>query len=345
MTEAVAPPFVAVLVLVAALLLDYGIGDPWHWPHPVRLMGWVIQTGSDGILRRELSSTQQRWAGVGLGLGVILGSGVVAWGVVYLATVTHPLLGIAVQSIMLASCLAARSLRAAAEDVLAAIAPSAAAVAVGPTAPNLALARQRLAQYVGRDTDHLPYREILRAVLETVTENATDGATAPLFYGLVGSFLPGIGGVPLAFSYKAASTLDSMIGYRRKPFTDIGWFSARLEDGLTWLPCRLTVLTVALLSRRPRRVLMLCRRDATADPSPNAGWSECAYAAALDVQVGGTNYYQGQVKPKPLLAEANQPITPERVERAMRLTRWCLWLWSGVAIALLILLSIVRPVG
>ncbi|PSR15774.1 cobalamin biosynthesis protein, partial [filamentous cyanobacterium CCP3] len=157
---------------------------------------------------------------------------------------------------------------------------------------------------------------------------------APLFYALVGAFSP-LGGVPVALAYKAASTLDSMVGYREAPYTHLGWFSARLEDRLTWLPCRLAVLTVALLSGRPRHVLRLCRRDAPADPSPNAGWSECAYAAALGVQLGGQNVYRGQLKEKPLLGDATVPITGDRIDQALALTRRAFLLWMGLGVTVL----------
>jgi adenosylcobinamide-phosphate synthase len=169
-----------------------------------------------------------------------------------------------------------------------------------------------------------------------VTENATDGVMAPLFYGIVGAFLPGVGSVPLALAYKAASTLDSMVGYRREPYTHLGWFSAKLEDLLTWLPCRLTVITLALLSGKPQEVWRLCLRDANKDPSPNSGWSECAYAAILGVQLGGTNWYQGVAKHKPLLGNPVHPITPEKIQQALRLTRYCFLIWLGIAICALL---------
>ncbi|MCA1995555.1 MAG: adenosylcobinamide-phosphate synthase CbiB, partial [Coleofasciculus sp. S288] len=177
--------------------------------------------------------------------------------------------------------------------------------------------------------------DILRAILETVTENATDGVTAPLFYAIVGACLPGVGSVPLALAYKAASTLDSMIGYRREPYKDLGWFSAKLEDTLTWLPCRLTAITLALLSGKPQDVWRLCWRDAPKDLSPNSGWSECAYAAILGVQVGGTNWYQGVAKHKPLLGDPIYPITPTKIYQALQLTQYCCLIWLGLAIAAL----------
>lgn len=333
-----AMPFMTVLddveifpiTLLLAAGLDYLIGDPWGWLHPVQVMGWVIQKTSHVLLKQINSPLGQRIAGIGLGLMVIGGSGVIGWLLVRLATGLHPLIGWAVATILLASCFAGRSLRRAAEDVLQPY-----------VAGDLEQARQRLSLYVGRDTATLSAPEILRAVFETVTENATDGATAPLFYAIAGAvFFPTIGGVPFALAYKAASTLDSMVGYRRAPYTDLGWFSARLEDGLTWLPCRLTVVTIALLSGQPRRVWHICRRDAPADPSPNAGWSECAYAAALGVQVGGTNLYQGQVKHKPLLGDPLQPITVETIRQAMCLTRLSLLSWLLIAILIAVLYQV-----
>jgi adenosylcobinamide-phosphate synthase len=118
-----------------------------------------------------------------------------------------------------------------------------------------------------------------------------------------------------------------MVGYKHQPYLYIGWFSARFEDFLTWVPCRLTVLTIALLSRKPLTVWRLCRRDAIQDPSPNSGWSECAYAAALGVQMGGVNYYRGKIEVKPLLGEALQPITSATIHRALNLTRYSFLLW------------------
>jgi adenosylcobinamide-phosphate synthase len=305
----------AAAVLLAAII-DYLIGDPWGWPHPVQLMGAIADRIARASIRTLAQGWQRRLAGIGLGLGLVLGSGLVGWGIVHVAWRLHPLVGLFLESVLLASCFAGRSLRLAATDVLTPLA-----------AGNLEVARRQLSRYVGRDTAGLSAAEILRAILETVAENAVDGVTAPLFYAIAGACLPGVGGVPLALAYKAASTLDSTVGYRQEPYTDIGWFSAKLEDGLTWLPCRLTVLTLALLSRQPRQVLALCRRDAPRDRSPNSGWSECVYAAILGVQLGGINTYNGVVVEKPKLGEPLHPITAEMIGRSLQLTRTCFLLW------------------
>ncbi|NJN31412.1 MAG: cobalamin biosynthesis protein CobD [Synechococcales cyanobacterium RM1_1_8] len=315
-------PATVVITLALASGLDFCLGDPWSWPHPVQFMGGYIQRYQQLLLPRISSAWGQRCLGVGLMLSlvalVVLGScGLLLW-----LDQRLPLLSQLTAVVLLASCLAGRSLRLAAEAVL------------GPLERGeLGAARDRLSRYVGRDTAQLSPAEIYRAVFETVTENAVDGVLAPLFYAILGSFTPW-GPVPWALGYKALSTLDSMVGYRQMPYTHLGWCSARTEDFATWLPCRLAVLWVALASGQPGRVLRLCWRDARQDPSPNAGWSECAYAAALGVQVGGANVYGGVVRQKPLLGDDVQPVTAERIGRALQLTRWCFLSWLGGAIAL-----------
>ncbi len=306
-------------ILTIAAFVDYLIGDPWGWLHPVQVMGWTIESYTNLVLKYCNSPWSRRLAGVGLFVGLILGTGGITWSIIYICNWLNPLLGMMVQIIAIASCFAGRSLRQAAEDVLA-----------GIETGDLDLAKSKLSLYVGRDTDNLTIPDIYRAILETVTENAIDGVMAPLFYGIVGLFIPSIGAVPLAMAYKAASTLDSMVGYRREPYTDLGWCSAKSEDILTWLPCRLSVLTLSIISGKPVTVWRLCGRDAIHDPSPNSGWSECAYAAALGVQVGGINYYQGEVRSKPLLGDDLEPINQSKIEQALSLTRYNFILWLVV---------------
>ncbi|MEB3213211.1 MAG: adenosylcobinamide-phosphate synthase CbiB [Leptolyngbyaceae bacterium] len=318
--SAIASPAV---ILAIAVLLDALIGDPWGWPHPVQAMGCFIQLYVRVTQKLTQSPALLRMAGVVLGLFTVIGSGFIGWGIVAIARLVHPVFSLMVASVLLASCLAERSLRDAAKDVLTPL-----------QTHDLDTARSRLQRYVGRDTDALSPEEIYRAVFETVSENATDGVMAPLFYGIVGALTP-VGSVPIALAYKAASTLDSMVGYRTEPYKHLGYFSAKMEDGLTWLPCRLTVLTLGLLSGRPRKVWRICRRDAPQDPSPNAGWSECVYAAALKVQVGGSNTYGGRVIHKPKLGDRIHPITAGTVNSALALTRRAVLIWLGLGILLI----------
>lgn len=316
-----------IYILIIAAFLDYLIGDPWSWPHPVQFMGGMISGLSKFFLRYCHSSQIQRLAGVILAIVVILCSGLFGWLIVKITQWVHPLLAIVVESVILGSCFALHSLRSAAVDVIKPLSQG-----------NVEEARKSLSNYVGRDTQNLSETEILRAILETVTENATDGVMSPLFYAILGALIPFVGAVPLALAYKASSTLDSMVGYKEEPYTYLGWCSAKLEDLLTWFPCRLTVITLAVLSFKPLYVWRICRRDAIQDPSPNSGWSECAYAAILGVQVGGANYYGGVAKYKPLLGDPIHPITPDVIDQALQLTRYSFLLWLGVGILLIYIL-------
>ncbi len=311
-------------ILIAAAILDDLIGDPWGWLHPVQVMGWAIDRWSKLTWQYLKQPIAKKISGIGLFLMMVVGSGLGSWLFFHILRGIQPVIAQVLEIILLASCLAGRSLRQAAQDVLNPLMNG-----------DVEEARLRLKKYVGRDTDRLTLPEIYRAILETVAENATDGVTAPWFYALLGASLP-VGPVPLALAYKAASTLDSMVGYRKEPYADLGWCSAQVEDVLTWLPCRLTVLTLALLSGRPIAVLTICQRDARQDPSPNSGWSECVYAAILGVQLGGDNYYQGELRTKPLLGNDEQIIDAGQIDRALNLTRqvFLIWLFFWLAIGL-----------
>jgi adenosylcobinamide-phosphate synthase len=319
------------IVLVIAALLDYLIGDPINLLHPVQVMGWVISRFTNIALFLCKNSFTQRIAGIALAILLIFGTGAISTLLIKATSWIHSNFGIFTESVLLASCFAAKSLRNAAETVLKPL-----------TLNDIATARLNLSQFVGRDTENLSESEILRAVLETVTENATDGVMAPLFYAILGIFIsiyvPYIEFVSFALAYKASSTLDSMVGYRNEPYTYLGWFSARTEDFLTWIPCRLTVVTLALISFKPLYIWKICCRDAPLDPSPNSGWSECAYAAILGVQLGGTNSYRGIIKHKPKLGNNIHPIQPQTIRDSLQLTRYVFVLWLGVTASVSFLL-------
>jgi adenosylcobinamide-phosphate synthase len=313
-------------ILIAAAFLDFLIGDPWGWPHPVRVMGWIIQGYCKMAWRWLKHPVALRIAGIFLALGLVLGSALFTWATLQGGYLLSTPFGWITEVVLLASCFAGRSLRNAAEDVLKPLRKG-----------SLEEARGKLSHYVGRDTDELSPSEILRAVLETVAENTTDGVMAPLFYAMLGLAIPVVGPVPFAIAYKAASTLDSMVGYRDEPYNDLGWFSAKLDDILTWLPCRLNVLTLGSISGKLPAVWELCQQDAIKDPSPNSGWSECAYAAILEVQLGGLNSYRGVIKLKPLLGKRYKPITPAQIYLALRLMRNSFVVWIAIAIIIYLL--------
>jgi adenosylcobinamide-phosphate synthase len=233
--------------------------------------------------------------------------------------------------VALASALAGRSLRLAVEAVLEPL-------ALEP--PDLPLARQRLAWIVGRDVQGLSRSELLRAAAETASENAVDGLFAPLFWMLLGAFVWGLapqapGPLAFAWAYKASSTLDSMLGYRRGRLLWLGTAGARLDDLLTWLPCRLVALGLPLAAGQPGQSWRLFRAalaDGAADPSPNAGVSQAAYAHAVVVQLGGANRYGGQWRQKPLLAQGQPPADRRAILTILALSRRLEALWLAAAL-------------
>jgi len=184
-------------------------------------------------------------------------------------------------------------------------------------AGDLDAAREWLPALCGRDPDRLDGPGIARAIVESVAENTSDAVVAPLFWGAVA-------GIPGLLAYRAVNTLDAMVGHRSRRYERFGWAVARLDDAANWLPARVTAALAVLLAPavggRPARTLRILRRDGAAHPSPNAGRCEAAFAGALDVQLGGTNVYDGIVERRALLGDGPPP-TANDIMRAVRLSR------------------------
>ncbi|MGN0775381.1 MAG: adenosylcobinamide-phosphate synthase CbiB [Candidatus Ventricola sp.] len=176
--------------------------------------------------------------------------------------------------------------------------------------------RAQVARIVGRDTQRLSEEEIIKATVETVAENTTDGVIAPMLYAA-------LGGPVLLWGFKAASTLDSMVGYMDERYRDIGWSSARLDDLLNFIPARVTgpllCLAAALAGLDGQNAWRVMRRDHACHKSPNCAWSEAAAAGALHIQLGGTHDYFGKPMEKPTIGDADRPAERADVARAVRL--------------------------
>jgi adenosylcobinamide-phosphate synthase len=280
------------LVLALALSADALIGDPPTWPHMVRLMGWAIAR-LEKSLRASLGGSLSL-AGLLLALVVVGGSALATWALCSLAAAVWAPLGWLAAALFCWQCLAAGQLWREAQ-----------AVARPLKAGDLALARQRLAMIVGRDTTVLDEAGVRRALIETMAENLNDGVIAPLFWlALLGP----AGGV----AYKAVNTLDSMVGYKNQRYAELGRFAARLDDAAGWLPARFSAMLIAvaasLVGLDGAGAWRATRRDHGAHPSPNAGWPEAACAGALGVRLGGPSFYGGELKEKPWLnPEGRQP--------------------------------------
>jgi adenosylcobinamide-phosphate synthase len=304
----------AVTALALGFLLDQLLGDPPHWPHPVRWLGRLI-TLLEPPLRALLPD---RLGGVVLLLLVGGAAGGAAWAALYLTGLGHPWLRVALAAVLVYYGLAARGL---ARETRAVLAPC--------EKGDWEEARRRLGGIVGRDTQELPPEEIYRACVETVAENTTDGVVAPLLYAAVA------GPVGL-WVYKAVSTLDSMVGYKGPRYVRFGWASARADDLANFVPARLTWLLLAaaaaLAGQRGGRALRVGWRDGRKHPSPNAAWAEAAMAGALGVRLGGVSTYGGVASEKPHLGDPGAPPTAATVRQAVRVMQWAAWLAFGCAL-------------
>ena len=295
------------------------------------MIGWGINRSRNIAERRAASNPLAlRLSGGIITTTIVGGATLTGWGI---EQVAHnqigalQWLGSLVVVISLASALAGQSLKKAVNEVIEAL-------------PNLDEARGKLSWIVGRDTAELGEQNILRAAAETASENAVDGLFAPLFWMLSGcalwQFSPLLPGpVALAWMFKASSTLDSMLGYRRGSLRWLGTAGAKLDDLLTWLPCRLVVLSLPMVSRpwhQAPKIIRTAFKDAASDPSPNAGLSEAIFAHCAGVQMGGHNTYQGIVVEKPTLAQQAPHANREGVENILRLISRLEIAWIGIAI-------------
>jgi adenosylcobinamide-phosphate synthase len=274
------------IALTLAVIIDLIIGDPPEWPHPVRWIGSLI----DKLEKHWNKGPAKKGKGIAMLLTVLLTVGFITFLVTAIFYWLHPAAGILVEAVLISTAIAQKSLKEAALTVYQPLKKE-----------DMEEARQKLSYIVGRDTDQLDEPEIVRATVETVAENTSDGITAPLFWAL-------IGGAPFALMYRAINTCDSMVGYKNEKFQDFGWASARLDDIVNWIPSRLTSLCM-LAGSRPEYINTanawnIVIRDAKKHPSPNSGWGEAAVAAILGVQLGGINFYKGIVSNRATMGEA-----------------------------------------
>ena len=177
-------------------------------------------------------------------------------------------------------------------------------------------ARRAVSMIVGRDTAVLDRDGIVRAAVETVAENTSDGVTAPLFY-------MGLGGAVGAFFYKSVNTMDSMIGYKDEKYADIGRFSAKTDDVLNYIPSRLTALLMIVAASVCRldgiNAFRIWKRDRRNHASPNSAQTESACAGALHLRLAGDAWYFGKLHKKPYIGDNDRPVEPRDIRRANRL--------------------------
>ncbi|MGO1057566.1 adenosylcobinamide-phosphate synthase CbiB [Planococcus sp. FY231025] len=265
-----------IAAIALGLFLDRLVGDPPSWPHPVRWIGTVI-AGLSKRWNKPPHAFRNGFFMVALIAGLAFSA---AFVLVKGAYTVHWILGFSVETVLIASGLAQKSLKDAAEEVYRPLVNK-----------DWQQARGKLGWIVGRDTVDLDESEITRGVVETVSENTSDGVTAPLFW----AFLLGAPGLWL---YKAVNTCDSMVGYKSQEFEKFGFASARLDDLLNFVPSRITGALILITTKNKRRLPLRqrfaeWRVDAKKHPSPNSGWLEAATAIQLGIELGGLNTYKG----------------------------------------------------
>ena len=318
---------ISLYALCLGFLLDLIFGDP-HWlPHPVRLMGRAI-SGLEKALRPRFPDTPQgrRSSGRVMVILVLLIFTAAPLVILLLCQRISPFLRLAVETVMCYQLLAARSLRDESMKVYDALCQD-----------DLSLAREKVSMIVGRDTQKLSREQVAKAAVETVAENTSDGVVAPLFY-------MAIGGGALGFFYKAANTMDSMVGYRNERYEDFGWAAAKLDDIVNFIPSRLSALLMIIAAVLPgysaKDGWRIWRRDRFQHKSPNSAQTESVCAGALGVQLAGDASYFGVLVRKPTIGDPLRPVEAQDIRRANRLmltTAILSLLFLGGAKALLIL--------
>ncbi|MCL5986735.1 MAG: adenosylcobinamide-phosphate synthase CbiB [Actinobacteria bacterium] len=305
--------------LLLGYLLDLMIGDPVYPLHPVRVIGRAansLEMHLRGKFGREFL------AGLIFAVLIVFASTCITWAVVFLSSLINPYLSLAFSTFFIYSSISVRDLIKHALSVKNALIQG-----------DVVLARKRVSLMVSRRTENLSENEIICAVIESVSENTVDGIISPLFYA-------SIFGAPGAMGYKAASTLDSMIGYKDERYINFGRASARLDDALSFIPARLSVMiftfAALLCGKNPIRTIRIVFRDRGKSASPNAGIPMAAIAGALNIRLGGAYDYDGKKEDKPEFGGDRRELRSSDIDSCIRLT----YVSSFLALLLVILFRI-----
>ncbi len=327
--------------LFAAFAADILFGDPYWLYHPVRLMGKWIRF-LEKRLRKVFSASEGRERAAGRLL--VLLTVIPAFLLPFLC-----LEGLSCLNVPLPESLAARtgSIKTWGEGLavlldafwmyqilaMGCLKKEAMKVYHALKKNDLADARGKLSGLVGRDTTDLSGEEVVKATVETVAENTTDGVASPLFYMTIGLlFLPFAS--PLGFAFKAVNTLDSMVGYRNERYIWFGRASARTDDAVNFIPARLCGLIMAAAAfpgYDARRAFKIFKRDRLAHLSPNSAQTESACAGALGIQLGGTHIYFGKPVEKPTLGDPVFPAERKHIKDSIRLMFRTGWICMALA--------------
>lgn len=325
-----------ILPLLIGAALDMLFGDSHQLPHPVRWIGRLICAVENRMHKAKGQPQREFLQGMLTVLIVLTLSAGLPLLLLFLAYRVHIALGVLLEGICCYYLLAARSLHDESMKVYDALCAEGedASCAGGEGAPcdegdvlcaggedacssgRLIQAKQAVSMIVGRDTDKLDEAGVIKAAVETVAENTSDGVTAPLFYMAVS-------GAWLGFFYKAVNTLDSMIGYTNAQYQNFGTFAAHLDDILNYIPSRLTAVLMIgaayILKMDGRQAGTVWRRDRRKHKSPNSAQTEAVCAGALNIMLAGDAWYFGELHKKETIGDDIRPVEAEDIRRANRL--------------------------
>ncbi|MCI9568710.1 MAG: cobalamin biosynthesis protein CobD [Lachnospiraceae bacterium] len=311
-------------VIAAGFFLDQIFGDPQFLYHPVRLIGHLL-TGCERILRRFCKEEPDRLLVCGLFLAVAVNGVTVftVWMILRLCGAVSCELYLCVSILFCYQLTAVKALKTESMKVYQALKEN-----------DLEKARKALSMIVGRDTDRLDRPGIVRATVETVAENTSDGVVAPLFY-------LALGGPVTGWLYKAVNTGDSMVGYKNERYLYFGRAAAKLDDLLNYIPARLSaglmILASALLGMNWRQAMKTFFRDRYHHASPNSAQTEAVCAGALGIMLGGDAYYFGTLHHKQTIGENIRDAEAGDIRRANRL----LYMTSYLMLALTVIFEVV----
>lgn len=287
-----------------AIIIDFIIGDPYGFPHPVIYIGKMISCLEKYFRKKSKDYKGLKKCGGYIFLILVSSTFLIVFLVVKLASF-NKVIYLIVNSFLLYTTVAAKCLKVESEKVYKALEED-----------DIKKARLMLSYIVGRDTTTLEEKDIVRAAVETIAENASDGVIAPIFYGI-------FGGAPLAMTYKAINTMDSMLGYLTEKYKYIGYFPAKLDDVANFIPARLTgaIMCVAspVVGGNIMRSFKIMIRDRKNHKSPNCAYPEGAAAGAMDIRLGGTNVYFGEVIEKPTIGDNIKPINRRHIRSCNKL--------------------------
>ena len=294
------------ITAILAFFIDAVMGDPRSKLHPVVLIGNLI-AGIEGMLYgKEDSDRKKLVLGGILVVLVLLFTFAVVNGIMNLVKMLDNIYVVTlIEAFFLSFTISPKSLAAAGKELYGYL-----------VADDLDNARYKVGWIVGRDTEELTPGEVSRATIETIAENTVDGIIAPLFYFA-------IGGVPLAFLYRAVNTMDSMVGYKNDRYIYFGRVAARADDVLGYFPARITgllfVVSAFILGYDGKKAWKILRRDASKHPSPNGGWAEATVAGALHIRLGGFNSYFGKVHFREYMGDPIEEIGFDHIMKTIRL--------------------------